>query len=233
MRTYNVGTMNGGWVRYRLVGFLVLTLATLGESWGQAPLVIRTGKLEPVAAGSSVKVAIKVTGGSPPLTWKLLGGKLPPGLKLNPKTGVIAGRPTAAGVFHFGVLVTDSGTPAMQIQREFTLVVTAALNIQWKQPPAVHGERLEGSVIASNQTQQDVTLTVIVMAVNEIGRATALGYQKLTLAAGAEQVVPFEASPGPGKYIVHADAVAEVESTNSIYRARKQTAERLVILATQ
>ena len=83
----------------------------------------------------------------------------------------------------------------------------------------------------SNLTKQDVTLTVIVMAVNQIGRATALGYQEFTLAAGAEQVIPFGSSPGPGTYIVHADAVAEVASTNTIYRARKQTAERLVIQA--
>ena len=93
----------------------------------------------------------------------------------------------------------------------------------------MHGQTLNGSVIVSNLTEQDFTLTVIVMAVNQIGRATALGYQEFTLRSGAEQVIPFGASPGPGSYIVHADAVAEVASTNTIYRARKQTAEPLVI----
>ena len=86
----------------------------------------------------------------------------------------------------------------MQIQREFTLVVIAALSIDWKQPPAVHGQKLEGSVVVSNSTNHDFTLTVIVMAVNQIGRATALGYQEFTLQAGAEQVIPFGSSPGPG-----------------------------------
>jgi hypothetical protein len=33
-----------------------------------------------------------------------------------------------------------------------------------------------GSVVVSNHTSHDFTLTVIVTAVNQIGRATALGY---------------------------------------------------------
>ena len=142
---------------------------------------------------------------------------------------MIAGEPTTAGTYHFEVLVTDSGVPAMQIQREFTLVVTAALTIEWKKPPAVHGQTIDGSVIVSNLTDRDFTLTVIVMAVNQIGRATTLGYQKFTLGSGGEQVIPFGSSPGPATYTVHADAVAEVASTNTIYRARKQTAQTLVI----
>ena len=67
------------------------------------------------------------------------------------------------------------------------------------------------------------------MAVNQIGRATALGYQEFTLQSGGQQLIPFGSEPGPGKYIVHADAVAEVPSTNSIYRARKQTDAPLLI----
>ena len=64
---------------------------------------------------------------------------------------------------------------------------------------------------------------------------TSLGYSSLdeliraALPSGAEHVITFGASPGPGSYVVHADAVAEVGSTNSIYRARKQTADPLVI----
>ena len=143
--------------------------------------------------------------------------------------GYIAGTPTVPGIYDFEVTVTDSSVPAMQIQREFRIVVTGALSIDWKQPPAVHGQKLEGSVVVSQLREQDVTLTVIVMGVNEIGRATALGYQEFTLRSGAQQVIPFGSSPGPGTYVVHADAVAEVASTNTIYRARKQTVEPLVI----
>jgi Putative Ig domain len=176
---------------------------------------------------------IGVTGGTLPLTWKLSGGKLPPGLRLSAARGVIAGTPTVPGSYAFEVTVTDSGVPGMQVLRDFRIVVTGALGIDWKQLPAVHGQMLDGSVVVSNFTRQDFTLTVIVMAVNAIGRATALGYQEFTLGSGAQQLIPFGSSPGPGTYVVHADAVAEVASTNAIYRARKQTANALVIESPQ
>lgn len=228
--------MGSRWRHWVVVAaWVVVALGTPGKLRAQAPkpLTILTQKLGPVAAGSQVKLGVKATGGVPPLSWRLSGGNLPPGLRLSAKTGVIAGQPASAGVFHFGVTVTDSGNPAMQIQREFTLVVMAALSIDWKEPPAVHGQMLEGSVVVSNLTEQAVDLTVIVMAVNQIGRATALGYQKFVLAAGREQLIPFGASPGPGQYVVHGDAVAEIVRSNTIYRARKQTADPLVILAPQ
>jgi len=208
-----------------------LVLGASAGLWAQAALTITTTSLPSVTAGTFARLKIAVTGGAEPLTWRVSGGKLPPGLKLNPTKGGISGVPSAPGVYNFEVSVTDSSIPAMQIQREFTLVVTTALSIDWKQRPAVHGDKIDGSVIVTNFSERDFTLTVIVMAVNEIGRATALGYQEFTLRSGAEQVIPFGSSPGPGTYIVHADAVAEVGSTNTIYRSRKQTANPLVIEA--
>ena len=213
------------------VVWLVLSAGAAGIARAQAPLSITTTSLPSTTVGSNVRMKIAVTGGALPLTWKVSGGNLPPGLKLNAVRGLITGAPTAPGIYNFEVMVTDSNVPAMQIQREFSLVVTGALNIDWKQAPAVHGQSIDGSVIVNNLTKQDFTLTVIVMAVNQIGRATALGYQEFTLKARTEQVIPFGSSPGPGKYIVHADAVAEVASTNTIYRSRKQTADPVTIQA--
>jgi hypothetical protein len=207
----------------------VLSVGATGVLWAQGPLTITTTSLPSTTAGSNVSLKIGASGGTQPLTWSLASGKLPRGLKLNPAKGTISGAPTSPGTYRCQLLVTDSSIPAMQAQREFTLVVTGALGIEWKQPPVVHGQQLEGSVIVSNYTAQDFTLTVIVMAVNEIGRATALGYQDFTLKAGAQQVIPFGSSPGPATYVVHADAVAEIPATNTIYRSRKQTTESLVI----
>lgn len=208
---------------------LVLIVGAAGSLWAQAPLAVTTASLPSATVGTRYKTIVGVTGGGTPYAWEVSAGTLPPGLKLDPKKGVIAGTAITAGRYQFEVRVTDSSVPAMQIQREFTLVVTAALTIDWKKPPAVHGQAIDGSVIVSNLTEQDFTLTVIVVAVNQIERATALGYQEFTLQSGAQQVIPFGSSPGPGAYIVHADAVAEVASTNSIYRARKQTVQSLVI----
>jgi hypothetical protein len=205
------------------------TLVLSVNACAQIPLTITTAAIPSTAVGSNMNVTIVGAGGALPYSWELAGGKLPPGLRLDARSGALTGRPTTPGTYHFEVAVTDSSVPGMRIQRAFTLVVTAALSIDWKELPAVHGQKVEGSVIVTNQSTHDFTLTVIVMAVNQIGRATALGYQKLALHAGAEQVIPFGSSPGPGTYVVHADAVAEVASTSTIYRARKQTSDHLIV----
>lgn len=208
---------------------LALIFSMTGTSRAQPPLTITTTSLPSTTVGSNYGSRVSVTGGALPYTWQVVDSTLPPGLKLNAKTGVISGAATTAGSYHFDVSVTDSSVPANRIERAFTLVVAASLTIDWKNPPAVHGQTIDGSVIVHNLTEKDFTLTVIVVAVNQIGRATALGYQEFTLRAGAEQLIQFGASPGPESYIVHADAVAEVASTNTIYRARKQTTQALVI----
>ena len=48
------------------------------------------------------------TGGTPPYTFSIIGGSLPPGLTLNPNTGAITGTPTDAGNFPFTAKVVDS-----------------------------------------------------------------------------------------------------------------------------
>jgi hypothetical protein len=111
-----------------------------------------------------------------------------------------------------------------------TITVIAGLTIDWKQSPKVQGTTLSGAVVVTNQTGQDFDLTVVVVAVNSIGRATTLGYQHFTLAAEKSgPVIPFGSSPGPGTYVVHADAIAHHPSGRHIYRARKQSSEPLSI----
>ena len=101
---------------------------------------------------------------------------------------------------------------------------------QWGRYPKVNGQRLEGSITVSNQTEQDFDLTVIVMAVNEIGRATAIGYQRFPLKKGdAGTEIPFGENLPRGSYELNVDAVAEVAATNSIYRTRLVPKERFQI----
>ncbi len=76
-------------------------------------------------------------------------------------------------------------------------------------------------MMVSNQTGQDFDLTVIMMAVNDIGRATAIGYQHFTLKKDTTSLeIPFGENLPRGSYELNVDAVAEVAATNSIYRAR-------------
>jgi hypothetical protein len=102
--------------------------------------------------------------------------------------------------------------------------------MEWKRPPKVSGTWIAGSVIVANHTDQAASLTVIVVAVNQIGRATALGYQHFTIQPQAEQEIPFGASPGPGSYRARADAVAYFTAGKITLRAHKQTGEGELVI---
>ncbi|HXY03279.1 MAG TPA: hypothetical protein VEI49_06840, partial [Terriglobales bacterium] len=101
---------------------------------------------------------------------------------------------------------------------------------QWGRYPKVNGRRIEGSAFVSNQTDRSFDLTVIVLAVNETGRATAIGYQHFVLKKNSDAVeIPFGENLANGSYQVNLDAVAEVEATDSIYRARLVPKERFPV----
>ena len=219
-------------------GVVVLGLAAAFAAHAQGSvaspptgLVITAQTTASAVAGRNFSFPLAATGGAAPYTWRLVEGQLPPGLKLHEHAAVISGVPTAAGEYRFTIAVADSGAPSLQAQRGLTITVLAGMTIDWKQRPSVQGNTISGSVVVANQTGQDLDLTVIVVAVNNIGRATTLGYQHFTLAADQTgPVIPFGSSPGLGTYVVHADAVAHNTTASAyIYRARKQTAHALVI----
>lgn len=54
---------------------------------------------------------VEGSGGTPPYAWALSSGSLPPGLSLDPSTGVISGIPTTPGRATFTVTLTDSSAP--------------------------------------------------------------------------------------------------------------------------
>lgn len=219
------------WRAYARSGVLLALLAS--QLVAQAPvpdqsrLNVVTQSPQPAIAGETFRLPLVVTGGFAPYSWLRIGGDLPPGLMLHPRKGMISGVPTTPGEYHFRVAVTDSSIPHLQAQRDLVIKVIAGLTIDWKQYPGVQGNTLSGSVVVSNQTEHAFDLTVIVAAVNSIGRATALGYQQFKLPPKSDQVIPFGSSPGPGSYIIHADAVGHWSGDHHVYRARKETSNIL------
>jgi hypothetical protein len=79
-------------------------------------ITIDTASLPNGVTGVPYSQTIAVTGGTPPLTFNVESGSLPPGLLLNNLTGEISGTPTTVGIFNFEISVTDStGCQAFEI----------------------------------------------------------------------------------------------------------------------
>jgi Putative Ig domain len=232
-RTYNVGVVQFSSLGCRIsVLILVVAFPLLAPALQNDPVSLQIGVESPqtIVAGESFNFPLVAHGGAAPYTWSRTDGDLPPGLRLLHHKGVIDGVPTTPGEYRFNLSVTDSNVPHQQVQREITIKVIAALTIDWKQPPAVQGNTLSGSAVVTNQTGHSLDVTVIIVAVNAIGRATSLGYQRFILPAqSASPVIPFGTSPGPGAYTVRVDAVAHRKSGHPIFRVSKQTSGTLAI----
>ena len=207
-------------------GFSMISLAQ------QQPLVIRSQAVPSGIAGVPYVFQLATQGGVTPYSWTISDGNLPPGLELDERKGVISGTPGSPGEFRFTVRLSDSAVPPEQVERIFVIKIIAALSFEWKQPPSIKGEGIWGEIAVTNHTGQPVDLTVIVLAVNEVGKAFALGYQHFVLKPETvSPIIPFGSTLPYGSYVVHADAVGELESANRIYRARLQTQEALVVRA--
>ena len=59
-----------------------------------------------------------------PITWSVSGGTLPQGMRLNPATGVLLGRPTEAGTFNFTVSAENARYTET---RDFTIEVAGGI----------------------------------------------------------------------------------------------------------
>jgi hypothetical protein len=215
-------------MRRAVVAILALLCGASGLAAGQN-LQILVLPTHGAIAGQSYTLPLAASGGVAPYTWEIVG-QLPPGLKLHRHAGRILGTAITPGEYHFTVEVIDSSAPKLRIQREMAIHVISGLGVDWQEPPAVHGSAITGSAVVSNETREDFTLTVIVVAVNQMGRATTLGYQHFNLGPeSTSPAIPFSSNPGLGTYYVRVDAVAHRPGVRHFFRAAKQSVEPLKV----
>jgi Putative Ig domain len=67
------------------------------------------------------------SGGVPPYAWSVTSGSLPPGLNLDPPSGLISGTPTTVGTYPFTLQVADSQTPPATASAPLSITVNATL----------------------------------------------------------------------------------------------------------
>ena len=86
-----------------------------------AKLSIATKRLRPGKVGKLYAAKLVALGGVQPKLWRVKG-RLPRGVKLDRKTGVLSGIPTKAGTYRITVEVTD----ALKVKSTQSLVIVVA-----------------------------------------------------------------------------------------------------------
>lgn len=171
---------------------------------------------------------LDANGGVRPYRWTLASGPLPHGMELR-ADGEVHGTPDDAALAEFTAAVRDNNSPPQQQVKKFILRVEKPLAVEWDRTARVKGQRIDGSVKVSNRTGRDFDLTVVVLAVNEIGRATAIGYQHFPLKKQTRDLqIPFGDNLSRGDYSVNVDVVGEEPISNRIFRARLATGKQQV-----
>jgi uncharacterized protein (TIGR03437 family) len=98
------------------------------------PVTIPTlSPLAPGTTGVGYFQIVSATNGTPPYTFSVPSGSLPPGLALS-TGGLLSGTPLATGIFNFNVLANDSA--GQQALKAFSVTIAAALAIPTASPLA-------------------------------------------------------------------------------------------------
>jgi hypothetical protein len=97
-------------------------------------LAISTASVPPTTVGAPYDFGLLAANSTPPLTWSVTSGTLPPGIQLVASSGLLVGTPTAGGNYTFTVQVTDQTTAVAQAT--FMLLVSPPpLTIVTTPPP--------------------------------------------------------------------------------------------------
>ena len=93
------------------------------KEWGDPCPAIKPNPatLPNPVVGVAYSQTMTAFGGEAPYTFEVTDGSLPPGIGLNPTTGVLSGTPTQAGTFDFEITATD--TNECPGTRAYTLTV--------------------------------------------------------------------------------------------------------------
>lgn len=213
------------------VATLALLLVALAAAAQAPPLEISSEPPPRAFLQRAYSFRLEASGGVPPLTMKVAAGSLPPGLELAP-SGRLTGTPTGVGGYEFTVEVSDFAQPAHSVRREYALKVVRPLAVTWKRPPVVQGRGIYGSVEVANTSETPADITVIIVAVNQYGKAFVLGYDRGPMGAeAAPHAVEFGATLPMGRYSVRVDAIAEVAPRKEIWRDALATPAPLAVTA--
>lgn len=209
---------------------VLLVIASLAGASGQdskATVTITTKDLSAGTLWNRYTFQLQAEGGIEPYHFRAVSGSMPRGLELQ-DSGQITGVVNQAGALEFLIQATDRNGSRSQ-PKKFTLSIEPPLRAEWLKKSQVNGTRIDGSVKVSNTSGRDFDLTFVVLAVNDIGRATAIGYQHFPLKKNTRDMeLPFGDTLGPGNYVVDVDLVGEEPGSRTIFRTRLVTPKQTI-----
>jgi hypothetical protein len=215
----------------KILCFCLLFAATM--VWAQQTpvldsLSISTKELPKASLWEPYVANMQASGGIEPYHWHVIAGSLPRGFVVN-EGGTLTGVLDEPGEYEFTVLVTDNNKPPKQGKQQLVLSAETPMTAEWRRKAQVNGQRIDGSIKVSNHTGRDFDLTFVVLAVNDIGRATAIGYQHFSLKKDTRDTeIPFGDTLSPGNYAVNVDVVGEEPISHRIFRARLVTGKESI-----
>src|SRR5256714_3472012 len=211
---------------------LSLMLAAVSGWTQQAPsrdsISITSKTLPKALLWEPYMARLQASHGIEPFHWRAIDSSLPHTLRLSDE-GILTGDLTQPGEFEFTVLVRDNSNPSKLAKQKLVIKTETPLTADWSRKAQVGGQRIDGSIKISNHTGRDFDLTFIVLAVNDIGRATAIGYQHFPLKKNTvDMEIPFGETLSPGNYAVNVDVVGEEPISKNIFRARLVTGKESI-----
>lgn len=88
-----------------------------------APTITSGDASRSIAPGTPITPYTYTATGTGPITFSVSQGTLPPGVTLNPTTGVLSGTPTDSGTYIFRITATGPGGTATTVSNTITVVV--------------------------------------------------------------------------------------------------------------
>jgi len=156
----------------------------------------------PAQVGTPYTADCTASGGTPPYSWSISSGTLPPGI--NPPTGsantaTITGTPTQPGSYSYTVQVTDSSAPTPQTaQQVYTGNCTRSLYVSQMAIFLNHGLYVLFVRLKNNGTEEATNVTVTVAQINTTLPLAPLPHPISNIPAGSETyyLLAFPSSAG-------------------------------------